>query len=71
MGIFEISNKFFTMRVRAKCLTCARRLAVDNAGDEGTLIWRDPKQSKITVISPANSGERPGILERIKHEQSD
>ena len=70
MGIFEISNKFFTLRVRANCLTCARRLAVDNAGEEGTLVWRDPRQSRITVIGPDNSGQLPGILERVKHEQS-
>ena len=70
MGIFEISNKFFTLRVRACCLTCARRLAVDNAGDEGAQVWRDPKQTKIAVIGPDNSGEKPGILERVKHEQS-
>lgn len=65
VGIFEISNRVATMRIRAMCLTCARNLAADNAGPEGTTIWRDPAQSTIRVIGPAEG--RPAILERIDH----
>ena len=69
MGFFELTNRFFTLRVRARCLTCARRLAVEHAGAEGTQVWRDPKQTKIKVTGPAPDG-RQEILERIEHEQS-
>lgn len=65
MGLFEITNKIATLRVRAMCLTCARNLAAENAGVEGRTIWRDPAQSAIRVIGPAEG--RPKILERIEH----
>ncbi|WP_313397133.1 hypothetical protein [Stutzerimonas nitrititolerans] len=38
--------------VRARCITCARTVAADNAGAEGTMLWRDPAQSKIELIRP-------------------
>lgn len=66
MGIFEVVNKVATMRIRAKCLTCARNLAAENAGKEGPRIWRDPAQSTVRVIGSAEG--YPLILERIEHE---
>lgn len=66
MGIFELTNRVATIRIRAKCLTCARNIAAENAGAEGRLIWRDPAQSTIRVIGPAEG--YPLILERIDHE---
>lgn len=68
MGIFEIRNSVAMLRVRARCLTCARNLAAENAGPEGPRIWRDPAQSTIKVIGP--SAGRAAILERIENEQS-
>lgn len=65
IGLFEITNTVATMRIRAMCLTCARNLAAENAGNEGRTIWRDPAQSTIRVIGPAEG--RPAILERKEH----
>lgn len=49
MGIFELKSATVRLVVRAKCLTCARNLAADNAGEEGPRMWRDYAQSVATV----------------------
>lgn len=49
MGIFELKSATMRLVVRAKCLTCARNLAADNAGAEGPSMWRDPGKSAATV----------------------
>lgn len=68
MGIFEISNRVATLRIRARCLTCARNHAAENAGREGPMIWRDPAQSQIKVIGPVYPPDgRTEILERHEH----
>lgn len=69
MGIFELKSKTITLVLRAKCLTCARNLAAENAGDEGPRVWRDPGMSTITVkYNSAHLQQGPAcILER--HEQ--
>lgn len=33
--------------VRAACKACARRVAAENAREEGTTVWRDPEQSTV------------------------
>lgn len=38
--------------VRAVCTACARRLAVEQSKEEGTLIWRDAEQSTVKLIEP-------------------
>lgn len=38
--------------VRARCISCARTVAAENAGAEGTLLWRDPAQSTVELIRP-------------------
>lgn len=38
--------------VRARCITCARTVAAENAGTEGTMLWRDPAQSTVELIRP-------------------
>lgn len=38
--------------VRARCLTCARTKAVQAAGAEGTMVWRDPAHSTCELIRP-------------------
>ena len=45
------------MIVRARCLSCARDVAVRFAGAEGTMVWRDPAQSTVTLMQ--NSGYDP------------
>ncbi len=38
--------------VRAACPACARRVAVEQSREEGTLIWRDAEQSTCKNIEP-------------------
>jgi len=38
--------------LRAVCVACARRVAVENAREEGTAVWRDPEQSTVKNIEP-------------------
>lgn len=59
MAIFRIDRPGTTnaMIVRARCLSCARDVAVRHAGDEGTMVWRDPEQSTVTLMR--NSGYEP------------
>lgn len=38
--------------VRARCISCARTVAAENAGGEGTMLWRDPAQSTVELIRP-------------------
>ncbi len=49
------------MIVRARCLSCARNIAVANAGDEGTAIWRDPARSSVELVRET---DRPGLIMR-------
>lgn len=36
-----------SMVVRAACVTCARNVAVDNAGPEGSLYWRQAECRRV------------------------
>jgi hypothetical protein len=36
--------------VRAACETCARSVAVAEAGVEGTAVWRDPERSTCKLV---------------------
>lgn len=45
------------MVVRARCLSCARQVAVDNSGTEGTEVWRNPSKSTVTVIHESGKPE--------------
>lgn len=66
MPIFDVATRNGTIRLRiqAACMTCARRVAVENAGPEGTLVWRDPEQSSVTLADsrPTNGS---ALLERF------
>ena len=58
------------LTIRAKCISCARNIAADNAGDEGKRIWRDGHLSTITLMqNPEDKGYakagRPQILGRV------
>jgi hypothetical protein len=48
--------------VRAACVVCARGVAADNAGPEGTAVWRDPSRSTCKQIDP--SGKSGLVLRR-------
>lgn len=66
MPIFEVATRDGTIRLRiqAACMACARRVAAENAGPEGTLVWRDPEQSCVTMVDakPTNGS---ALLERV------
>ena len=51
MAIFKVTQRDSgkSMVVRAKCVSCARTVAVENAGAEGTAVWRDPDQSSVDL----------------------
>jgi hypothetical protein len=38
--------------IRAKCLSCSRSVAAQNAQGEGPMVWRDPALSTVQVIEP-------------------
>lgn len=59
------------MIVRARCLSCAREVAVRNAGAEGTLTWRDPSLSTCALApkSHHNPEGKPALLERMEAPQ--
>jgi len=63
MPIFKVTERTTgrAMIVRAKCLTCARRVAVEHAGPEGTRVWRDPELSKVELVRET---DRPGLILR-------
>lgn len=71
MGIMKIDTAYGYLVVRARCITCARNIAAQNAGREGTSIWRDPTRSKISVLDHTRHTPtgRTEILER--HMQND
>lgn len=63
MALFKLTAKdgSVAMIVRARCLTCARSVAVENAGEEGTAIWRDPVRSDVDLVRET---DRPGLIMR-------
>jgi hypothetical protein len=63
MPIFKLTARATgqAVLVRAKCLSCARTVAVQNAGSEGTMIWRDPAQSTVELIRP---DDKPAMILR-------
>jgi hypothetical protein len=64
MAIFKLTARNGqAVIVRARCLSCARTVAADNAGAEGTLIWRDPEKSTVELVRP---DDRPGLILRTE-----
>lgn len=47
------------MVVRARCTSCARTVAVENAGAEGTMVWRDPNLSSVELVRET---DKPGLI---------
>ena len=45
--LIESTDGRFGLVVRAACNACARRVAAENAREEGTALWRDPEQSTV------------------------
>lgn len=45
--LIESTDGRISQVVRAACTACARRVAAENAREEGTVVWRDPEQSTV------------------------
>lgn len=52
MPLYLIRSKPVELIVRASSPVCARRVAAENAGAEGTALWRDPEQSTVSLVEP-------------------
>lgn len=52
MAIFKLSalDGTVSMVLRARCISCARAVAVDHAGSEGTRVWRDSSLSSVELV---------------------
>ena len=61
MAIFKLTERSTgrAMVVRAKCLSCARAVAVENAGPEGTRVWRDPALSTVELV---HENDKTGLI---------
>lgn len=62
MAIFKLTARDGSAEVvlRARCISCARAVAVDHAGPEGTRVWRDPTLSSVELVR--ESGQSTVIL---------
>lgn len=63
MPIFKLTARDTgqSVVVRARCLSCARSVAVEHAGPEGTLVWRDAEQSTVELVRDT---DRPAMILR-------
>lgn len=63
MALFKLTanDGSAAMVVRARCITCARSVAVENAGGEGTAVWRDPARSTVELVRET---DRSGLILR-------
>lgn len=61
MAIFLLTTRGSGQRmvVRAKCISCARAVAAENAGAEGTMVWRDPSLSSVELVRDT---DKPGLI---------
>lgn len=52
MPIFKITVRATGQAalVRARCIQCARTVAVENAGAEGAHVWRDNALSSVELV---------------------
>ena len=67
MPIFKLkTSSGLAMVVRARCISCARDVAAEHAGADGTMLWRDPAQSTVELIRPDD--KRGLILKAESHD---
>ncbi|MFU2566774.1 hypothetical protein ACM7OO_19785 [Pseudomonas aeruginosa] len=61
MAIFILKERATSrsMVVRARCTSCVRTVAVENAGAEGTMVWRDPNLSSVELVRET---DKPGLI---------
>lgn len=68
MPIFKIQHRKSSlgMIVRARCLSCARIVAAESAGEEGPIVWRNPELSSVELVQ--DTGKNQIILKTESHE---
>ena len=66
MPLFLVEARDGSVRqvLRAKCASCARSVAVNVSGVEGTAVWRDPEQSTVKLIEPEKGID--GVVLRLE-----
>lgn len=59
MALFKIQNRQTGdfMVIRSRCSSGVRDVAVANAGEEGTVVWRDPSRSLVELIPHEGSNK--------------
>jgi hypothetical protein len=62
--LVELRDGSIKQVLRAACMSCARRVAVEASGVEGTQVWRDPASSTVKLIEP-NTGIN-GVVLRVE-----
>jgi hypothetical protein len=74
MPIFKISARdgSVSLVIRARCISCARQIAVDRSPANEVRLWRDSSRSEVTLIDkPEQHGYlsegRQGFIKRIEH----
>ena len=65
MAIFKITalDGSAAMVVRARCLECARQVAIENAGEEGKKVWASREYSTVELVRET---DRPGLILKVK-----
>ena len=56
------------MVVRARCIECARTVAVQHSGAEGTRVWRDPALSCVELVRET---DRPGLILSTRNDKEE
>ncbi len=61
MAIFKLTalDGSAAMVVRARCLSCARQVAVEYAGAEGTQVWASREHSTVELV---REDDRPALI---------
>lgn len=75
MPVFKVKARdgSIALLVRARCISCARDVAAEAAGPEGTRMWRDPELSSVELVhNPEALGlETAGPRAVLKREMRD
>lgn len=78
MAIFKLSalDGGVVLIVRARCLTCARQIAIDHAGPESARVWATRANSTVDLIrDPESQGYlsegKSGLIKRIEHDATE
>ena len=75
MPVFKVKARdgSITLLVRARCISCARDVAAEAAGPEGSRLWRDPERSGVELVQhPESMGLEPqGPRSVLKREMRD